>query len=302
MLDTIEKMFAMYGDRAGRTRMSQDGQTLREPYIARGLCIVTGEMLPDVAQSRIARSLIVTIKKDSIDLNKLSMLQDNTEELAYCMKNFIKWVIDNEIDVIEYAKSEFKNNQKLQKSLPEIHGRTKEIASVLPLGFTLFTLFAQQQGAISEDEKKWLDNKIMTVLNSLIQEQTQEVTELKPSEMFYSALDELLSSNAICVRNLKTNGSIGGEGKEVGYYEPLKDCLYLYPNAIYNEVVRFYNNKFPIPQKTLWRYLVEEGLLYQNDKKRYSVARTVFNKKITVIEIDANPLNVLKNQNQELQN
>lgn len=302
MLDTIEKMFAMYGDKAGRTRMSQDGQTLREPYIARGLCIVTGEMLPDVAQSRIARSLIVTIKKDSIDLNKLSMLQDNTEELAYCMKNFIKWIIDNEIDVIEYAKSEFKNNQNLQKSLPEIHGRTKEIACVLPIGFTLFTLFAQQQGAISEDEKKWLDNKIMTVLNSLIQEQTQEVTELKPSEMFYSALDELLSSNVICVRNLKTNGSIGGESKEIGYYDPLKDCLYLYPNAIYNEVVRFYNNKFPIPQKTLWRYLVEEGLLYQNDKKRYSVARTVFNKKVTVIEIDANPLNVLKNPNQELQN
>ena len=57
-LDIAEKLFGMYGDRAGRDRMSQDGKTLKKPYIARGLCIVTGESFPNVAQSRLARAIV----------------------------------------------------------------------------------------------------------------------------------------------------------------------------------------------------------------------------------------------------
>ena len=294
-LDIVEKAFSMYGDRAGRTRMSQDGQTLREPYIARGLCIVTGEMLPEVAQSRIARSLVLSIKPDSIILSKLSELQDNTEELAYCMMNYISWIIENENSVIEYAKNTFKNSQRSRNLSNEVHGRTKEIANILPIGFTLFTLFAKQQGVLSDDEKNKLDNKIIEVLNNLVEEQTQEVKELKPVEMFYSAIEELISAPSIRITNIKTNFDIGA-GKDVGYYDDDKKRLYLYPNIIYNEISRFYNGKFPVPANTLWRYMSEEGLLYQNDKKRYKVARTVFGKQKYVIDIDASSLNIQSTQ------
>lgn len=294
-LDIVEKLFGMYGDRTGRTRMSQDGQTLREPYIARGLCIVTGEMLPEVAQSRMARSLVISIKPDSIILSKLSELQDNTEELAYCMMNFISWIIENENSVIEYAKNTFKNSQRSQNLSNEVHGRTREIANILPLGFTLFTLFANQQGVISDDEKNKLDNKIIEVLNNLVEEQTQEVKELKPVEMFYSAIEELILAHSIRVTNIKTNFDIGA-GKDVGYYDDDKKRLYLYPNFIYNEISRFYNGKFPVPANTLWKYMAEEGLLYQNDKKRYKVARTVFGKQKYVIDIDASSLNIRNEQ------
>ena len=44
-LDIAEKLFGMYGDRAGRDRMSQDGKSLRSPYIARGQCIVTRRVI-----------------------------------------------------------------------------------------------------------------------------------------------------------------------------------------------------------------------------------------------------------------
>jgi hypothetical protein len=283
----------MYGDRTGRTRMSQDGQTLKNPYIAKGLAIVTGEMLPDVPQSRLARSLILTIHKDSIDLNKLSALQANTDELAYCMKEFIRWIINNEASVVEYINSAFTTNQQLQNSLIGVHGRTKEIVSILPLGFTLFTLFAYKNNVISETEMNNLNDKIIQVLNSLMQSQTQEIEELKPVDMFYSAIEELLQSYAIRVLNIATGIAIGA-GKEVGFYDPRKEVLYLHPTLIYNEVLKFYNNKFPIPPNTLWRYLAEEGLLYQNDKKRYKVSRRILGEDCSVIEINASRISMLK--------
>lgn len=295
-LGIMEKLYGTFGDRTGRTRMSQDGQTLKEPYIARGLCIVTGEMLPEVAQSRIARSLIVTIEKDSIDLDKLSELQENTEELAYAMKHYIKWIIENEESVIEYAKKEFKNNQKLQNVNNEVHGRTKEIANILPIGFTLFTLFAYQQGVISEQEKIKLDNNMRKALNTLTIEQTQQVKELKPTEMFYNALEELLQTNTIRVTDVSRNLQIG-DGREVGFYSSERKVFYLYQSVIFNEISRFYNNKFPIPQNTLWKYMVEEGFLYRTDDKRYKVSRTIFGKTMSVLEIKDNNINIPKPSN-----
>ena len=255
-LDIVEKLFGMYGDRTGRTRMSQDGLTLREPYVARGLCIVTGEMLPEVAQSRIARSLIVNIQPDSLDLSKLSEIQENTAELAYCMMNFIKWCINNENSVIEYAKNMFKNNREYSKNNNDVHGRTREIINILPIGFTLFTLFARQQGLLSDEDKSKLDTKIIEVLNTLVEEQTQEVKELKPVQMFYSAIEELILAHTIRVTNIKTNIDIG-IGKDVGYYDEDKKRLYLYPTIIYNEVTKFYNGKFPIPANTLWKSMAQ---------------------------------------------
>ena len=95
--------------------MSKDGTTLKIPYTARGLCIITGEVLPEVAQSRIARSLIINIKEDSINLNKLAELQDNTEELAFAMKTFIMWVIENEERITDFAKDRFEKMQRQQE-------------------------------------------------------------------------------------------------------------------------------------------------------------------------------------------
>lgn len=297
-LGIIEKLFGSFGDRTGRTRMSSDGKTLREPYIARGLAIVTGEMLPDVAQSRIARSVIVRIHKDSIDLDNLSELQDNTDELAYCMKCFIKWIIDNETSVVEYVKTEFKKNQKSQNSDSNVHGRTREIANILPIGFTLFTLFANQQGAISENTKRTLDNKIYEVLNSLINEQTQEISDLKPTEMFYVAVEELLQTNTIRLTNVSSGNTVGN-GTDVGFYSREKDVLMLYPNAVFKEVSKFYNYKFPINEKTLWRYLYEEGFLYRSDSdsKRNKVTRMIFGKQRSVIELKINNIIIPENTN-----
>jgi len=297
-LDTMERLYAMYGDRVGRTRMSQDGKTLKQPYVARGLCIVTGEMLPDVAQSRIARSLVVTIKEDSIDLNKLSILQNNAEELAYSMMKYIEWIIHNEENIVKKVKSQF--NQLRGQTTQDVHGRTSEISAVLTIGITLFTQFLYENGSINIEKKQNLDLQASNVLNELVKQQTQEVTELKPSQMFYDALEQLLSTHTVSVEVINREGYYGfgsrfddfsAQGKNVGYYDCKARRYYLFPDAIFNEIDRFYsangNKKFPVNARTLWRYLAEEGYLYQNDKSRYKVAKKINKKTVYVIDIKA---------------
>ena len=138
------------------------------------------------------------------------------------------------------------------------------------------------------------------VLNELVKQQTQEVTELKPSEMFYDALEQLLSTHTVSVEVINREGYYGfgsrfddfsSKGINVGYYDCKARRYYLFPDAVFNEIDRFYsangNKKFPVNARTLWRYLAEEGYLYQNDKSRYKVAKKINKKTVYVIDIKA---------------
>ena len=188
-LSTMDNILGAYGDRVGRKRLNKD-ITTKKAYIPRGLCIATGEMIPEVAQSRIARALIVTVKQDSINLTKLAELQENKEELAYCMMHYIKWIIDNETRVIEYAKSKFKELRANQKA--GVHGRTIEISCVLQIGFTLFTQFLNDYQVIDIDYKNKLDAEASKILDVLENSQTEHVTELKPTDYFIILLKSYL--------------------------------------------------------------------------------------------------------------
>lgn len=277
-LETMEKLYAMYGDRVGRTRMSKDGSTLKLPYTARGLCLVTGEVKPDVAQSRIARSLFINLKQDSLNLQKLTELQNNSEQLSFAMMNFIQWVIDNEAELMNNLVSKFKSfreNQDNQK-----HGRTNEIINVLILGFTAFLQFILEKGVITIEKKNKLEEQADILLNELVEEQTTEIEELKPTEMFYNAIDQLFSTKAIQVLDYGTGCSFeNSSGTNVGFYNSSEKMYYFFPDIIYQKVVEFYNKqnvKFPINSTTLWKYMNEENLLYVRQKAdRLSMRRTI---------------------------
>lgn len=288
-LDTMERLYAMFGDRTGRTRMSQNGKSLKSPYTARGLCIVTGETIPDVAQSRIARSLIINIEENSIDLNKLSDLQNNSEELAFSMKKYIEWIIQNEDLVKNLAKNNFQELKIKQNS--NAHGRTNENANALITGFSIFTEFLVRTGVIDKLKKEQLDKNCHQTLVKLVEKQTQEIVDLKPTDMFYNALNQLFATRMIHVLDYDTGENVENMsqgGAFVGYYDKMEDLYYFFPNVIYNSICKFYANgsmKFPINAKSLWKYLLEEDNLYRTDPRRYTIQRRVNGEAQTVVAI-----------------
>lgn len=102
-----ESLFGLYGDRQARSRMKQDGQTVKMGYSARGMCIVTGESFSSMAESRSARALIIKVARGDIDLQLLSKLQENKEQLSFCMKEYIQYIIENYKDIRKNCRSKF---------------------------------------------------------------------------------------------------------------------------------------------------------------------------------------------------
>lgn len=280
----------MYGDRVGRKRMNKD-ISLRMPYTARGLCIVTGESKPDVAQSRIARSLIIELKQDSIDLDKLAVLQNNSEQLAFAMKKYIRWIIDNETILISSLVKQF--NELRNKQDNKHHGRTNEIINVLELGFSAFLQFMLENGIITLTKKQELEDTSKKVLNELVEEQSLEVEDKKPSELFYAAIEQLIASNKISlldVRKARPFEETKSGGEHTGFYDIDTKTYFFFPSVIYNAVVQFYEKqhlKFPLNESTLWKYLKEEGFLITNDPKRCKNKKTVNKTSYTVVQIKA---------------
>ena len=289
----VEKLFGMYGDRVGRERMSSDGDSLKKSYSARGLCIMTGETIPEVAQSRIARSLIIDIDKDSIDLTKLSHLQDNLELLSLAMKEYIQLIINSE-NSIENELNE-KYNELTQSSINVTHGRTAEIAVMLKLGFYVFSQFLASYKILTDNDCNELIAKGYETIDTISIQQSSLIDDLNPVEMFFNAIEELISNKTIYIDDILdtrfqslTMPPLNSKSELVGYLDASKGCYYFFPNSIYSSITNHYksiNQKFPLSQKALWQYLEKSGYLYRTDKKRYTVQRKIYGSQKTVIEI-----------------
>lgn len=288
-----EKLFAMYGDRTFRGRLSSNGQTLKVSYTARGLAIVTAECFPDVAQSRLARAIIVDIKPDSIDLNKLRYLQENTELLSFAMKKFILWIIKDEESIIPEVKEMYKNLE-IQTQTNKNHGRTNEAVNVMNIGFYLFLKFLHENKIISDDELKEKMDLCSNTLNELARRQNVEMQSESPVNMFKEAIEQLCETEKVQILNANEPINLLQNRTLIGYVDNEKELYYFLPNVLYKEVVKFYNEqgiKFPISKPALLKYLENEGYLYRTPKSdRRTVKKKFRNSTLAVIAIYKNKL------------
>ena len=284
-----ESLFGLYGDRQARSRMKQDGQTVKMGFSARGMCIVTGESFPSMAESRTARALIIEVARGDIDLQVLSKLQENKEQLSFCMKGFIQYIIENINDIKKSCKSKFiqyrnKANQDFA------HGRIPEIIASEFMGIELFFEFANSQNVITNDYMMELKDLAWNSLITAAQKQNVRTKENRTDNMFFRGVQELLLSKTIYLKSFKNYQQEPDEpfSKFVGYYDKEKGRCYLLPDTIYNEVVKFYSVqgiKFPGNARSTWKYLKEAGRLFPGEKDRNTTKKTINGKITTFIEV-----------------
>ena len=286
-----ESLFGLYGDRQARSRMKQDGQTVKMGFSARGMCIVTGESFPTMAESRTARALMIEIARGDIDLKLLSSIQQEKDKLSFCMKEYIQYIIENEDSINETCKEKFmqyrnKANQNL------CHGRIPEIVASEYMGIELFFEFANKKQVITNEKMQELKNTSWNCLMNAAQKQSLRTEENRIDNMFFRAVQELLASKKIYLKSYKNHQREPDESLStfVGYYDEEKEKCYLLKNMIYNEVVKFYaiqGNKFPGNATSTWKYLKEAGRLFSEEKDRNTIRRTINGKLITFIEVMA---------------
>ncbi len=263
----MEQIFAMFGDRVGRGRMKPDG-TLRKSCSAQGMGIVTGERMPKVPQGRIARAMKVEIKKGDINLDELTKLQQNKEQLAFVMKKYIKWIIDND-ETIRRKSKEILNTYSTTTS----HLRTAEYVSILMIGIVFWLDFLEENNAINSTQKEDLKSQAYQTLIEAGNAMTLSIEEENPIEIFFDTISELISTGRIYFTDKQTGVAENvSSGKHVGYVDD--NYYYLLPDTIYNEVAKACSSQFLMSPKELWTNLKNENYIVVDKQNRPKIRMT----------------------------
>lgn len=286
-----ESLFGLYGDRQARSRMRQDGKTVKMGFSARGMCLVTGESFPTFAESRTARALIIEISRGDIDFKLLSKLQKEKDKLSFCMEEYIQYIIDNKDKIQKNCKEKFMEYRD-KANIGLAHGRIPEIVASEFIGIELYFEFAKEHEVITEEQKVGLKERAWNTLMNAAKTQSIKTQENRTDNMFFRAVQELLASKKIYIKSYKDYRREPDRTFEtfVGYYDESKERCYLLPNVIYNEVVKFYavqGNKFPGNAISTWKYLREAGRLFPGEKNRNTVRKSIDGKLVTVVEVMA---------------
>ena len=289
MESVAESLFGLYGDRQARSRMKQDGKTVKKGYVARGMCLVTGEAFPTFAESRTARALIIEIARGDINLNELTKIQNQKEKLAFCMKKYIEYIIEKRKAINDSLKDKFiayrdKANEGLK------HGRIPEILASNYIGIELFFEFAKDNGVINEEQMKAYKEYAWEKLIIVGKKQSIRTEEHRIDNMFFRALQELLAAKKVYLKDYNNYLREPDQALStlIGYHDTKRGRVYLFPEIAFNEVVKFYavqGIKFPGNSSATWKYLREAGKLFTVEKGRNTTRKKIDGKYITVIEV-----------------
>jgi hypothetical protein len=268
------------GNQDDRYRMNRD-TSLRETNNPQALVISTGEMLPS-GQSETARYLAIELKPGNIDLEKLSSLQEDSEQLAHAMSGYILYIRDHW--------------EKFQRELPEKHRELRQklvdgnmhlrlpnaIASLM-LGFELLLDYALDLNVISQTEREALRQEGIEVFEQLGRAQTTLIERQDPVKRFLGVLFELLDQGTIRLDPIESPKdpvcrrlSLEDNGELVGFYNDY--YIYLMPHIAFNKIAQFCQREghpFPVDNGTLRRLLLQEGYLKGGDKGHMTNIKTI---------------------------
>ena len=276
-----EAILRGYGDRVGRGRMNAD-TSLRLSYPPRGMAIATGEDLPSGGQSSTARYIGIELKQGDIRLDILSELQTKQDQLAQTMTGFISFVGKQFDSLVKDFKTLFP--QVRSKATQGVqHGRIPESIAWLYIAFNLFMEFAELEGAVTTAERKQWVLKAWSILTTIADEQSKKVQDDKPSELFLTALNDLLTSNEVYLKNtLKMTAEPSTRSVLVGYEDT--DHMYLIPGQTYKAVYQYFQSQgknFPVKKETLLRHLELDRLIEtaKDSKRSYNTIKKMFESK-----------------------
>jgi 5S rRNA maturation endonuclease (ribonuclease M5) len=264
------RLLRAVGNRGGRQRLSGD-LTERQTYTPRCLLISTGEFLP-TGQSLGARYLVVEVKRQEIDLERLGEAQKSRPLLAQAMSAYISSLASDLEETIDRCHSLFEAYRQAAQS--HGHLRVPEMVAWLAVGFELFTNFMVHQGVLDGDAAYDLQKEAWKGFLALGQAHSRRLEGEKPSLKFIHALRELFIQKRVYLKDTRGGcpegwddlgwKSQGDPGLAVCIGWADDDRLYLMPDSTYRAVYRAIRDEggYLGPGKNMiLKALGEEGFL-----------------------------------------
>ena len=264
MASTLQGLLRSYGDRSGRARLTSDIK-LREVYVPRGNLLVTGEDVPKLEQSGLARQLVLEINPGDVDKERLSSLQKDSSLLGQAMRGCIEWLIPQADTLKDVLLEKFTAyRQQAQAG----HPRLAEVVAWLRIGYEMFLDYAISCGVVPGDSRQIVLDEALDIFMELASRQTETMNTDTPVFQFLSALNELLTSGQCHCVKLDDDGSpVGGFGNIKGRgFIGYEDSIYyhLRSDAVMPAVIDFYRRQgihFSTTKNMLLKQLSIEGAI-----------------------------------------
>jgi hypothetical protein len=241
--------------------------SLRKAFIPRGNLIITGEDIPNVGQSGMARNLFLEVKQGDINMELLTELQAHKDMLNLAMRGYIEWLIPQANELPQRLEAMFLTyRDKAQNE--NNHGRMAEMVAWLQVGFDMMQEYALSNGLPAEMADAWT-GKSFKLFMTLAEEQNRRITDDQPAVKFINALRELLNTGQCYSLESKSvlNADSQKDSGFVGYYDD--EYYYLHGETTFKEVVQFYSKQginFPVTLPTLLKHLDYAGQIVSEAK------------------------------------
>ena len=153
------------GDHAGRSRLNAD-TSLKISFPPRGLSAITGEDVPDIGISGLARYFIIRFENREIIPSELSKVQEQGKQINAFMKQFILWQIENAKSLPEKLKIIFLKFRDSIK-IPLAHTRLPSNIAWLMSAIITFCDYACDKCLMSKQDADDFKTKAFETFNEI---------------------------------------------------------------------------------------------------------------------------------------
>ena len=265
MAQTLSRSF---GNGASRGRLNSD-MTQRETWTPRGVAVFTGEDLPDIKESGLARYFIIRFGKETVRADDdLTRLQEAAAagKLAAAMRGYIEYLAAQAEDLPDTLYRRYMNFRSQAVKNNRGGARSSEAIAQLLLGLDMAFRYFQSLDVMAEDQRvAYMDAAWISLCDSS-EAQAKDISSQKPSVQFINIVRELLQSGVF--KCLNEDGNDGGINV-LGYKDG--SSYFFFPETLYKAVSKFCSDQgtvFPVGPTQLKKQLVEDGILPEGSVSR----------------------------------
>lgn len=269
MAATAQTLSRAFGDGVDRGRLNADS-TIKANTPPRSVAIITGEDLPAIGASGLARYFILDIDKGDIPVgDELTEMQELARGgyLQKAMRGYILWLLKQADGMPEWLHKMFLHyREDIRKDSSGQHDRAPETVACIMIGYGLMLNYMVDLGLFDTETAAKLLQEARRKLMESSRKQARDMESEKPTRIFLDALGELLNSKRAALKDLTLGPdqkqTFGPAEKMIGYMDG--EYYYLLPNVSFGEVAKLcreQGQEFPVSLKALYKHLRTDGIL-----------------------------------------
>ncbi|MGW3984723.1 hypothetical protein [Streptomyces mirabilis] len=212
-VDSKTQGTAEQGIRAATNRQKRSKNRMRGPGRAKvsacmALLMYTAECLPLFnSGSTHDRTFPFQVHKGDVRSDKLTVLQDRVDDFPEAAAGYVAWLAVHHAEVTTFLADRFRELRAELRAGQEVTGRACSHIAHMLCAAEVFTRFAVEVGALTDDARDTLYGGISAALIEAASATTTERAEDQPHEVWLRNLRGLFASGKLYAITPGTNGS-----------------------------------------------------------------------------------------------